>query len=42
MQTKYGRKIKLYEKLKIVLTRKHAVSIPLGIIFTKVNQIIKY
>lgn len=35
------RKVKLYEKLKIVLTRKHAVSRPLKETFTKVNQIVK-
>ena len=35
------RKMKLYEKIKVVLKRKHAVSKPLGITFTKLNQIIK-
>lgn len=35
------RKIRLYEKTKIVLKRKHAVSKPLGTTFTKLNQIIK-
>ena len=35
------RKIKLYEKIKVILKRKHAVSKPLGITFTKLNQIIK-
>ena len=35
------RKAKLYEKLKIVLTRKLAVSRPLKETFTKVNQIVK-
>ena len=35
------RKIRLYEKIKVVLKRKHAVSKPLGITFTKLNQIIK-
>ena len=35
------RKIKLYEKTKVVLKRKHAVSKPLGTTFTKLNQIIK-
>ena len=35
------RKIKLYEKTKVVLKRKYAVSKPLGITFTKLNQIIK-
>ena len=34
-------KIKLYDKVKKVLKRKHAVSIPLAITFTKLNQIIK-
>ena len=35
------RKMKLYEKTKVVLKRKYAVSKPLGITFTKLNQIIK-
>ena len=35
------RKIRLYEKTKVVLKRKHAVSKPLGTTFTKLNQIIK-
>ena len=35
------RKMKLYEKTKAVLKRKHAVAKPLGITFTKLNQIIK-
>ena len=35
------RKIKLYDKVKKVLKRKHAVSIPLAITFTKLNQIIR-
>ena len=35
------RKIRLYEKIKVVLKRKRAVSKPLGITFTKLNQIIK-
>lgn len=35
------RKAKLYEKIKQVLKRKHAVSRPLAIIFTKLNQIIR-
>lgn len=35
------RKMKLYEKIKVVLKRKHAVSKPLGATFTKLNQIIK-
>ena len=35
------RKIKLYEKIKLVLKRKHAVSRPLAITFTKLNQIIR-
>ena len=35
------RKMKLYEKTKVVLKRKHAVAKPLGITFTKLNQIIK-
>ncbi len=35
------RKVKLYEKLKIVLTRKHAVSRTLKETFTKVNQIVR-
>lgn len=34
-------KIKLYDKAKKVLKRKHAVSILLAITFTKLNQIIK-
>ena len=33
--------MKLYEKTKVVLKRKHAVAKPLGITFTKLNQIIK-
>ena len=33
--------MKLYEKIKVVLKRKHAVSKPLGATFTKLNQIIK-
>lgn len=35
------RKIKLYDKVKKVLKRKHAVSIPLANTFTKLNQIIR-
>ena len=35
------RKIKLYDKVKKVLKRKHAVSISLAITFTKLNQIIR-
>jgi len=35
------RKAKLYEKIKLVLKRKHAVSRTLGETFTKLNQIIK-
>lgn len=35
------RKIKLYDKVKKVLRRKHAVSTPLAITFTKLNQIIR-
>ena len=35
------RKAKLYEKVKAVLKRKHAVSRPLAITFTKLNQIIR-
>lgn len=35
------RKVKLYEKIKLVLKRKHAVSRPLAITFTKLNQIIR-
>jgi len=35
------RKVKLYEKIKVVLKRKHAVSKPLAITFTKLNQIIR-
>ena len=35
------RKAKLYEKIKVVLKRKHAVSKPLAITFTKLNQIIR-
>jgi hypothetical protein len=35
------RKAKLYEKIKLVLKRKHAVSKPLSITFTKLNQIIR-
>ena len=33
--------MKLYEKIKVILKRKRAVSKPLGITFTKLNQIIK-
>ena len=36
-----NRKTKLIEKVKLVLKRKHAVSQPLAITFTKLNQIIK-
>ena len=36
-----NRKIKLIEKVKLVLKRKHAVSQPLAVTFTKLNQIIK-
>ena len=36
-----NRKIKLIEKVKLVLKRKHAVSKPLAVTFTKLNQIIK-
>ncbi len=35
------RKVKLYEKTKAVLKRKYAVSQPLAITFTKLNQIIR-
>ena len=35
------RKAKLYEKIKLVLKRKHAVSRPLAITFTQLNQIIR-
>ncbi len=35
------RKVKLYEKIKVVLKRKYAVSQPLAITFTKLNQIIR-
>lgn len=35
------RKIKLYDKIKKVLKRKRAVSTPLAITFTKLNQIIR-
>ena len=35
------RKIKLYDKVKKVLKRKHAISISLAITFTKLNQIIR-
>ena len=35
------RKAKLYEKIKVVLKRKHAVSKPLAITFTQLNQIIR-
>ena len=35
------RKMKLYEKIKVVLKRKYAVSKPLRATFTKLNQIIK-
>ena len=35
------RKTKLYEKIKVVLKRKHAVSKPLATTFTKLNQIIR-
>ena len=38
---KKDRKMKLYEKTKVVLERKHAVAKPLRITFTKLNQIIK-
>ena len=38
---KKDRKMKLYDKTKVVLERKHAVAKPLGITFTKLNQIIK-
>lgn len=35
------RKKRLYEKVKVILSRKHAVSRPLAITFTKVNQIVR-
>lgn len=35
------RKIKLYDNVKKVLKRKHAISTPLAITFTKLNQIIR-
>lgn len=35
------RKKRLYEKIKVVLSRRHAVAIPLSTIFTKVNQIVR-
>lgn len=35
------RKKRLYEKIKVILSRKHAVSRPLSITFTKVNQIVR-
>ncbi|MGF0050546.1 group II intron reverse transcriptase/maturase [Lactobacillus johnsonii] len=35
------RKKKLYEKLKLVLCRRKAVAMPLSLIFTKVNQIVR-
>ena len=35
------RKAKLYETIKVVLKRKHAVSKPLAITFTQLNQIIR-
>ena len=35
------RKAKLYEKIKLVLKRKHAVSRPLAITFTQLNQVIR-
>ena len=35
------RKKKLYEKLKLVLCRRTAVAMPLSLIFTKVNQIVR-
>lgn len=35
------RKAKLYEKIKLILKRKHAVSKPLAITFTQLNQIIR-
>ena len=35
------RKKRLYEKIKVILSRKHAVSRPLAITFTKVNQIVR-
>ena len=40
MPTK-DRKKRLYSKIKVLLKRKHAVSIPLAITFTKVNQIVR-
>lgn len=35
------RKKRLYEKLKLVLCRRKAVAMPLSLIFTKVNQIVR-
>ena len=35
------RKKRLYEKIKVILSRKHTVSRPLSITFTKVNQIVR-
>lgn len=35
------RKTKLYEKVKVILKRKLAVSRPLGITFTKLNQVVR-
>ena len=35
------RKKKLYEKLKLVICRRKAVAMPLSLIFTKVNQIVR-
>lgn len=35
------RKKRLYEKIKVILSRKHAVSRPLAITFTKVNQTVR-
>lgn len=35
------RKKRLYKKIKVILTRKQAVSRPLSITFTKVNQVVR-
>lgn len=38
---KKDRKKRLYSKIKVLLRRKHAVSRPLAVTFTKVNQIVR-
>lgn len=35
------RKQKLYEKMRTILTRRRAVAMPLSLVFTKVNQVIR-